>query len=121
VSIVPWRKRILIVGDHPVMREGLIRILSEEFSGAILVESDSSEATTILKRQSWDLAIVHSIPGLRGLELILKHATECRPKIPVLVLGMCSGNDCVDRLFRLGAAGYLPDSATAEELKKAVK
>src|SRR5215472_293213 len=83
------RTRILIVDDHPVVREGLVQQLDREPDFEVCAQADNaSQALEIVDRIKPDLVLADiNLPGRSGLELI-REIRVIAPKTPVLVLSM---------------------------------
>jgi two-component system, NarL family, invasion response regulator UvrY len=116
-------KRILIVDDHPMFRQGLVNSLQQGI-GAQQISCDEAgcgeDALALIAEQSYDLAIVDiSMPGMGGLAL-LEALRQTAPQLPVLMLSMFSEEQFALKAFRLGAAGYLTKREAADELTTAV-
>lgn len=110
-SEVPARKakyKIMIVDDHPIMREGLAQLINQEKDLAICGQFEEAtkafEAVATLKP---DIAIVDiSLKGSSGIEL-LKNIKVHYPKLLVLVLSMHDESLYAERVLRAGASGYI--------------
>ncbi len=114
--------RILIADDHAILRQGLMQILSDEFTDAILGEASTiSETATLLKNQVWDVLILDiNRPDRSGIDLL--HALQNDfQKIPVLVLSSTPEDQLAMRTLKAGASGYLNKQVAAEELVNAVR
>src|SRR5215472_3712691 len=95
------RKRILIVDDHPMMRQGLAQLIGMESDLAVCGEAESAagaiEAVTAGKP---DLVLADiSLPGKNGLELI-KDFQALQPGLPVLVISMHDESLYAERVLR---------------------
>ena len=114
--------RILLVDDHAMFREGLKRILLEEFKRATFGEAaNATEALAQLWRQPWDLVLLDvSMHGRSGLE-VLKEARASMAKMPVLVLSAHPEDQYAVRVLKAGAAGYLTKESAPQELCRAVR
>lgn len=114
-------KRVLVADDHPVVRQGIKRILSEEPEISAIGEAQSAaDVLRLVRQQEWDLVILDiSMPG-GGLDALKQIAHE-RPRVPVLVLSVHPEDQYAVRVLKAGAAGYLTKDAPPEELKKAVR
>src|SRR5947208_1144837 len=115
-------KRVLIVVDHEVVRNGLKKILEEQPGEIEFGEAGTaSEAITFVREQAWDIVILDiSLGGGRnGLE-ILKELKQMRPRLHVLILTMHSEEQYARRSFRSGAAGYITKDSPRAELVRAV-
>jgi DNA-binding NarL/FixJ family response regulator len=114
-------KKILIVDDHEVVREGVKKILDEQ-SGAITYgeASTAPEALRLVREQDWDVVVLDlSLGGRSGLE-VLKELKQIRPRLPVLILSMHSEEQYARRAFKAGAAGYITKDSPREDLVKAI-
>jgi DNA-binding NarL/FixJ family response regulator len=113
--------RILIVDDHAIVREGLVRILESTGRGWRVAEATSGfQALEWLRRNDAQLAIVDlSMPGMSGLELIARCKREF-PRLRVLVLSMHAEEQYALRAFQAGAHGYVTKDRAPAELVDAV-
>ena len=109
--------RILIVDDHAIVREGLVRILEGTGRGWKVDEATSGfQALEWLRRHEAGLAIVDlSMPGMTGLDLIARLHKEF-PRLRVLVLSMHAEEQYALRAFQAGAHGYMTKDRAPSEL-----
>ncbi|MDE2371110.1 MAG: response regulator transcription factor [Burkholderiales bacterium] len=116
------RPTFLIVDDHAVVREGLMRILRNADPAWNVVEAeDARSALGKLLTESFDLAVVDlSMPGMSGLELI-KRLHQLYPHLKVLVLSMHAEEQYALRALRAGARGYVTKDGAGHELAAAVR
>jgi DNA-binding NarL/FixJ family response regulator len=114
-------KKILIVDDHEVVREGVKKILDEQPGTVTFGEaSTASEAIRLAHEQDWDIAILDlSLGGKSGLE-VLKELRQIRPQLLVLILSMHSEEQYARRAFKAGAIGYITKDSPRAELVKAI-
>jgi two-component system invasion response regulator UvrY len=114
--------RVLVVDDHEFTREGVIRILTENFSTSKIVRAGTYEAAMEqMENGKFDLMIVDiNLPGKSGLELLTSVRTS-QPRLPVLVLSMVPVSQYARRVLQAGATGYMTKSEPAEEFLKAVR
>ena len=114
-------KRILIIDDHAVVRDGVKRIIEEQPGVTAFGEAGTGpEAVNLAQQQSWDVAVLDlSLGGASGLE-VLKELKQVRPKLPVLILSMHSEEQYARRAFRAGAAGYITKDSPRAELVEAI-
>jgi DNA-binding NarL/FixJ family response regulator len=113
---------VLIVDDHPVVRQGLKQILAEEFPDAEFGEAgDSVEALAHSGRREWDIIVLDiNIPGMTGLD-VLKEMRRQRPECRVLVLTMYPEEQYATRFLRAGACGYMTKDRARSELVRAFR
>ncbi len=114
-------KRILIVDDHEVLREGVKRIFDKRASAIIFGEASSgSEALKLAREEDWDIVVLDlSLGGRNGLE-VLKELKQVRPRLPVLILSMHTEVQFARRAFKAGASGYITKDSPRSELTKAI-
>ena len=114
--------RILLVDDHPLLREGLTRLISNESGMTICGTAGSvQEALTMVENEKPDLVITDlTLPGRNGLELI-KDLGATHPEIPTIVLSMHDELFYAERVLRAGGRGYVMKDAAPEHLLKAIR
>jgi two-component system, NarL family, invasion response regulator UvrY len=114
-------KRILIIDDHAVVRDGVKKIFDEQPGAVVFGEaSNRLEALQLAREQDWDLAVLDlSLGNQSGLD-VLKELKEIRPHLPVLILSMHSEEQYARRAFKAGASGYITKDSSRAELAKAV-
>lgn len=114
--------RILVVEDHPVVREGLVSLLNREPGFTVCCEADSvQDAIGAFEKGGPDLVIVDLI--LRrgdGLDLV-KQIRALDRKTPVLVLSMQDESLYAERALRAGASGYIMKLEASRELVNAIR
>src|SRR6266852_5094129 len=115
-------KKILIIDDHEIVRDGLKRILNEQSDGNTFGEASTPpEALRVAAEHDWDVVVLDlSLGGRSGLE-VLKELKQIRPRLPVLILSMHSEEQYARRAFKGGAAGYVTKDSPRTELLKAIK
>ena len=114
--------KILIADDHPIVRQGLKQILSEESDmGAFGEAQNSQQVLELVRKQDWDIVVLDiTMPGRGGID-VLKELKHQRPKLPVLILSMHPENQYAVRALKAGAAGYVTKGSAQEELVKAIR
>jgi len=114
--------RVLLVDDHPIVREGYRRLL--ESTPDIRVEGEAAsgeEAYTKYFEIGPDVLIIDlSLPGISGIEAI-KRIRLREPKAKILVFSMHDSPLMVTRALEAGATGYLSKSSAAAEMVDAVR
>lgn len=114
--------RLLIADDHPIVREGLKRVVAECPDIRVVAEAvDADEVVAQLKRHDIDIVLLDiSMPGPTFLSTMRRLRTE-RPDLPVLVLSVHPEEHYAVRALKLGAAGYLTKDRSPEELAEAIR
>ena len=102
------RAQILLVDDHPIVRERLAELINQQPDLAVCGDcADVPECWAVLERCRPALAIVDlSLKTGHGLELIKDLQIRC-PKLPVLVLTMHDEALYAERALRAGARGFV--------------
>lgn len=114
--------RILIADDHPVVRQGLRRIV-EEAPGLIVAgeAGNGDEAVEMATTLPLDLVLLDvGMPGPGVLE-VLRGIRAVRSTLPILVLSVHGEDQYALRTLRAGASGYLTKDRTSEELVAAIR
>ena len=116
------RVRILLVNGHPVVRQGLTRLISGEPDLAVCAEAgDAAEALKAIEVAEPDMLILEiSLRGVRGIEL-LKDLKVRHPALPVLVFSSLDGTLFAERALRAGATGYIMKDKGRKELMSAIR
>ena len=116
------KKRILIVDDHPMMRQGLAQLISVESDLTICAEAESAEAAlNVVGKLKPDLVLADiSLPGKNGLELI-KDFQAIQPGLPVLVISMHDESLYAERVLRAGGRGYIMKQEGGKKLMLALR
>ena len=114
--------RILIVDDHAMFREGLKRILLDEFKDATFGEAaNATEALAQVWQGPWELVLLDvSMHGRSGLD-VLKEIRTSASRVPVLILSAHPEEQYAVRVLKAGAAGYLTKESAPQELCRAVR
>jgi two-component system, NarL family, invasion response regulator UvrY len=113
--------KILLVDDHPIVRQGIKQVLAGAFHPALVGEAaNAEEGMSEIRGSDWDVMVLDlTLPGTSGLEL-LKDLRRERPTLPVLVLSMHPPEQFARRVMNAGASGYLTKDTSPTELIKAV-
>ena len=114
--------KVMLVDDHPMVRQGLARLINDEADLCVCGEADSViHAIDLISRVEPDLAIVDiCMGGTDGIELIKDLKTR-RPGLPTLVLSM--HDECIyaERVLRAGARGYVTKQEAPEQVMIAIR
>jgi DNA-binding NarL/FixJ family response regulator len=113
--------RILLVDDHPLLREGLSRLIAAEAGLSVCgVAGSVQEALAVVESENPDLVVTDlTLPGRNGLELI-KDLGAIHPEIPVIVLSMHDELIYAERVLRAGGRGYVMKDTPPDRLIEAI-
>lgn len=113
---------VLVVDDHPVMRDGLRAVIEQEPDMEVVGEAaDGREAIEQFKKLLPDVMLVDlQMPDVDGLQAITTIRHEF-PDATIIVLTTFPGDARVVRAFTLGATSYLLKTARREEIIKAIR
>ena len=113
---------ILIVDDHPSVRQGVKQFISEEMPGAVFAEAETAgdALRQLLKRRFRVIVLDLSLPGRGGLEFV-SEVHRAYPKIPILIFSFHPEEECAVRALRAGASGYVNKASGREELLGALR
>lgn len=116
------KKKIVLVDDHPMMRQGLAQVINQQEDLTVCCEAgDASEAMQRIAALRPDLAVVDiSMEGKSGLELI-KDLQALYPEVPVLVMSMHDESLYAERVLRAGARGYVMKRTGGEAVLQAIR
>ncbi|MFO1475298.1 MAG: response regulator transcription factor [Verrucomicrobiota bacterium] len=116
------RRKILVVDDHAVLREGLVAQINREADLVVCGEAgDARQAMGALERLAPDLVLVDiTLPGRNGLQLI-RDMRALRPGLPVLVLSMHDASLFAERVLRAGGRGYISKQRSGRRLIAAIR
>jgi two-component system response regulator NreC len=114
--------KVVLIDDHPIVRQGLRNLLQTEPSLAVIAEADDGiTGLELVRRLKPDVLIVDLImPGLNGLDLI-KQALKHLPGLRIVVLSMQSADSYVVEALNSGAAGYVLKETGPSEIIHAVQ
>ena len=114
-------KRILIVDDHPLYRDGLKARLSARADFNVVGEASScAEGLRLAQAAVPDLAVVDiSLPDGSGIELT-REIRAVRPDMPVLIVSMHAKLDFIAAAFQAGASGYMSKESGGEGILQAI-
>jgi DNA-binding NarL/FixJ family response regulator len=114
--------KILVVDDHPIVRQGLARLIDEEPDLDVYAQAEEAhEAMSIIKQRKPDLVIVDiSLKETSGLELI-KDIKATYPNLPILALSMHDESLYAERSLRAGARGYVMKTEATAKVVDAIR
>jgi DNA-binding NarL/FixJ family response regulator len=115
-------KKILIVDDHPIVRDGLKQILADTDDLMVGGEaSNADEALSLVRDSNWDLVVLDiTLPGRTGIDLLHDLRRE-RPALPVLMLSIHPEDELGVRAVKAGASGFLSKECASDDLVRAIQ
>ena len=118
----PEKKRIFIVDDHAMFRDGLQQLIDREADLTVCGDAaDAAGALEGISRTNPDLVIVDiSLSGKSGIDLI-KSIKDQYEDLPVLVVSMHEESLYAERALRAGAMGYVMKQEPAKVVKVAIR
>ncbi|MBF4989208.1 MULTISPECIES: response regulator transcription factor [unclassified Methylophilus] len=115
-------KRILLVDDHSIVRDGLRNLIELETDLQVTGEASSgAEAIQLVRKNEYDAMVLDiSMPDKNGVDTLheLKHVA---PNLPVLVLSGYAEDQYALNLMRNGCKGYLTKNADSDEIILAIR
>jgi two-component system, NarL family, invasion response regulator UvrY len=113
--------KVLIIDDHPIVRQGIRQILADDQRIGLIEEAgNGKELWDKLNSQPYDVLLLDiSLPGRGGLEL-LSEVKKLKPETAVVILSMYPEEQYALRAIKLGASGYLTKTSAPDELIAAV-
>jgi two-component system response regulator NreC len=119
---IPQKARILVVDDHPMVRDGLNRLISSQSDLIWCGEAGTgAEAQAAVARHKPDLVILDlRLKAEDGFELIRSLKSQFAD-VRILVLSQYDSRLYVERALRAGALGYVVKEQAAEEVLKAIR
>jgi DNA-binding NarL/FixJ family response regulator len=116
------KKRIVIIDDHPIVRQGFAQLINQEDDLAVIGEAeDAPSAMDLVERTRPDLALVDlSLKNSNGIELI-KNLTCLHPDLLMLVISLHDESVYAERALRAGAKGFIMKAEATENVMTAIR
>jgi DNA-binding NarL/FixJ family response regulator len=114
--------RLLLVDDHPLVRERLAEVIQQEPDLAVCGQAeDRAGALSLARSTQPDLAIIDlTLKNSHGLDLIKDLLAE-RPELPILVVSMHDESLHAERALRAGARGYITKQEATRKIMLAIR
>lgn len=114
--------RTLVVDDHTLVRDGLVRLLESEPDIEVVGSTGSGhEAVSLCRRHKPDVVVLdYNLPDLDGLETT-RQIVDLGVGSRVLILTMYANEEYATRLIQTGAAGFIVKAASTDELITAIR
>jgi DNA-binding NarL/FixJ family response regulator len=118
----PTKTRLLILDDHPMMREGLAQLINNEPDLTVCGEAGTGMlGLELVAKLKPDLLLADiSLPDKSGIEVI-KDTLALHPDVPVLVISMHDETLYAERILRAGARGYVMKQEGGQKLMAAIR
>jgi len=118
----PDRIRILIVDDHPLLREGVVSLVEKQKDMLIVAEaSNGKEALQLFQQHIPDVTLMDlRLPEMDGVDVMTAILAEF-PDAKIIVLTTFSGDAQILRALKAGARGYLLKDLLRKELLEAIR
>jgi DNA-binding NarL/FixJ family response regulator len=119
---LPRKWKILLVDDHPIVRQGLAQLIDGESDMVVCAEtSDMRESRLAASATDPDLAVIDiSLPDGNGVELIKEFRTRF-PRMKCLALSMYNESMYAIRVLRAGGRGYLMKQEVPKKVITAIR
>jgi DNA-binding NarL/FixJ family response regulator len=116
------KTHVLIVDDHPMMRQGLAQLIDNEPDLTACCEADTAgQAIDVVTKQKPDLVLLDiSLPDKNGIELIKDIRVLC-PEALILVVSMHDETLYAERVLRAGGRGYIMKQEGGKKLMEAIR
>lgn len=115
--------KLLVVEDHALVREGMVRVLSQLEPDTVVLESPDFEAALTLLDGEGDFDLVlldlalPGIDGFAGLDILRRRY----PAMPVVVVSAFDDAPTIVRVLNLGASGFIPKAYSGDAVLGAVR
>ncbi|WP_395735949.1 response regulator [Prosthecobacter sp.] len=118
----PAKRRVLIVDDHPIFRNGISQLINHEADLHVCGEiCSAAHALTAVDELKPDIVVLDiSIQGTNGIEL-MKSIRALHPVLPALMVSMHEESIYAERALRAGARGYVMKAAPSEKVIEAIR
>ena len=116
------RTKVLIVDDHPIVRQGLCALLETKPDMEIIGQTaDGEDAIRKAEAGKPDVVVLDlSMPGLSGSETAIR-LLRSRPALRIVALTMHDGEDHIYALLKAGARGFLLKDSASADLVQAIR
>ena len=116
------KARVMLVDDHPIVRQGLANLIEDEKDLTVCAQVESAEgALAAMETARPDVIVIDVALGERsGLELV-KDVRARWPEMPMLVLSMHDELLYAERALRAGAKGYVMKQEATEKVMEGIR
>ena len=122
MSTHPSRTSVVLVDDHPVVRDGLAFLLAEQPDFAVVGEAaDAGGALDVLEQARPDVVVLDFTLRDRDATGLVGEIRRRWPRLRVLVLSMHEESLYAERMLALGAHGYVMKQEAPAEFLRALR
>ncbi len=116
------RIRLAVIDDHPIVREGLVAVLSDDAGFQVVGAAASAEdGLRLVQQERPDVLLLDlELPGASGIDA-LPGLLEASPDTKVIVFTAYDTEERVLGALRAGAKGYLLKGSPSEEIGRAIR
>lgn len=121
-TIDPAKKKVLLVDDHPITRQGMRMMIGQAGGFEVVGEADNAaQAMELAAKLNPDIAIVDiTLRTANGIELT-KNLRAHSPELLVLIVSMHDEELFAERALRAGAKGYVMKHEASERVVQALQ
>jgi DNA-binding NarL/FixJ family response regulator len=121
-NLAAGKTRIMVVDDHPIVRDGLAELLNHEADLMVIARvGNTAEAMRVVKKQRIDLAIIDMLlQNTTGIQVTKKIKARC-PNLTVLIFSMSDELRYIKQAFEVGARGYITKDELSEKIIDAIR
>ena len=114
--------RVMLVDDHPVVRQGIRLLLDQSAGIEVVAETETGgDALALAVQESPDVLLLDlELPDMRGVDVI-RELAEKAPELSILVLSSYDDRTYISEVLAAGANGYLIKEEAPDEIVEAVR
>jgi CheY-like chemotaxis protein len=115
--------KVLVVDDHPLIREAALTMLNQLKRGTVVLEASSAQQTVEITEKHPDISLILldiTLPDRDGFSL-LSELRDRYPATAIVVLSASQDQEEVQRAFSLGVLGYIPKTTRREVMLNAIE